>query len=114
LVDSSEVKAILRLSEAECPHGLILFHPRDNVQRVLDILAVEKIGGIRNEASYFRSVSSPKPNTTARAVLSFSRSIRCPPKVRVSGAPESSPFVRGVQTGKTRDEGGVRGNAPSG
>jgi anti-anti-sigma factor len=45
-VDSSGVKAILRLAEAECPHGLILFHPRDNVQRILDILAVEKIRGI--------------------------------------------------------------------
>ena len=49
-VDSSGVKAILRLVEDECPNGLILFHPRDNVQRVLDILAVEKVGGVSVES----------------------------------------------------------------
>jgi hypothetical protein len=48
-VDSKGVSTILRLAEAECPHGLILFHPRDNVQRALDMLAVEKVVGISVE-----------------------------------------------------------------
>lgn len=48
-LDSSGVKAILRVAEEACPHGLILFHPRDNLQRVLDILAVEKVVGISVE-----------------------------------------------------------------
>ena len=48
-LDSSGVKAILRVSEEACPHGLILFHPGDNIQRLLDILAAEKIVGISVE-----------------------------------------------------------------
>jgi anti-anti-sigma factor len=48
-VDSKGVNAILRLAKDECPHGLILYHPRGNVQRVLDIFAVEKVAGISVE-----------------------------------------------------------------
>jgi hypothetical protein len=38
---------------------------------------------------YFRSTSLSKPNTTARAALSSSRSISNSPKVRVSGWPRT-------------------------
>lgn len=48
-LDSSGAKAILRLAADACPHGLVLLHPRDNVQRVLDILALEKARGISVE-----------------------------------------------------------------
>ena len=45
-VDSSGVRSIVRLAESACPHGLILLHPRENVQRILDILAIEQIQGV--------------------------------------------------------------------
>jgi anti-anti-sigma factor len=48
-VDSSGLKAILRLTETACPHGIVLRWPRDNVLRVLDILNVEGVRGIRVE-----------------------------------------------------------------
>ena len=48
-LDSSGIKAIIRLCEYSCPHGLILRWPRANVQRVLDIVAIEKVVGIRVE-----------------------------------------------------------------
>jgi anti-anti-sigma regulatory factor len=42
-VDSSGIKAILRLTETACPHGIVLRLPRDDVLRVLDILNVEEL-----------------------------------------------------------------------
>lgn len=46
-LDSSGVRAILRLAETACPHGLVLRWPRGNVLRALEILGVEKVRGIR-------------------------------------------------------------------
>ena len=80
-VDSSGIKAILRLAETVCPHGIVLRWPRDNVLRVLDILNVEGVRGIRVERrpsggpSYEgpeRSASRNIPTSTARSVRSSS------------------------------------------
>jgi anti-anti-sigma factor len=46
-VDSSGVRAILRLAETACPNGVVLRWPRNNVLRTLEILAVERVPGIR-------------------------------------------------------------------
>ena len=46
-LDTSGVRAILRLAETTCPKGLVLRWPRDNVLRALEILAVEEVRGIR-------------------------------------------------------------------
>jgi anti-anti-sigma factor len=48
-MDSSGVKAIVRLTETACPHGIILRHPRNNVLRALELIGVERIAGIRIE-----------------------------------------------------------------
>jgi anti-anti-sigma regulatory factor len=39
-------KAIVRLAESACPHGLVLRWPTDNVRRVLEIVKIEDIAGI--------------------------------------------------------------------
>jgi anti-anti-sigma factor len=46
-VDSSGVRAILRLAETACPNGVLLRWPPNNVLRTLEILAVEQVPGIR-------------------------------------------------------------------
>jgi anti-anti-sigma factor len=46
-LDTSGVRAILRLAETTCPNGLVLRWPRDNVLRALEILGVEEVRGIR-------------------------------------------------------------------
>ena len=46
-VDSSGVRAILRLAETACPNGVVLRWPPNNVLRTLEILAVERVPGIR-------------------------------------------------------------------
>jgi anti-anti-sigma factor len=46
-VDSSGVRAILRLAETACPNGVVLRWPRNNVLRTLEMLAVERVPGIR-------------------------------------------------------------------
>jgi anti-anti-sigma factor len=46
-VDTSGVRTILRLAETACPNGLVLRWPPNNVLRTLEILAVEKVPGIR-------------------------------------------------------------------
>lgn len=48
-VDSAGLRAIVRLSEDACPYGIVLRSPRDNVLRVLDMLRIENIAGIRVE-----------------------------------------------------------------
>jgi len=48
-LDSHGIKAIVRLAESACPHGLVLRSPRDNVRRVFDIVKIEDIAGIRVE-----------------------------------------------------------------
>jgi len=37
-LDSSGVRAILQFAGFSCPNGLVLHRPRENVQRVLDML----------------------------------------------------------------------------
>jgi anti-anti-sigma factor len=54
-LDTSGIRAILRLAKATCSNGLVLRWPRDNVLRALEILGVEKVRGIRIE----RRVKSP-------------------------------------------------------
>jgi anti-anti-sigma factor len=46
-MDSSGVKAIVRLAETACPHGILLKWPRDNVLRALELMEIERITGIR-------------------------------------------------------------------
>jgi anti-anti-sigma factor len=46
-VDTSGVRAILRLAESACPNGLVLRWPPNNVLRTLEILVVERVPGIR-------------------------------------------------------------------
>ena len=48
-VDSSGVRAILRLAETACPNGVVLRWPPNNVLRTLEILAIENVPGIRIE-----------------------------------------------------------------
>ena len=48
-IDSAGLRAIMRLSEDVCPHGIVLRSPRDNVLRVLEMLSIENIAGIRVE-----------------------------------------------------------------
>jgi len=48
-VDTAGIKAILRLAKTACQHGIVLRWPRDNVLRVLEILGVEQVRGIRVE-----------------------------------------------------------------
>lgn len=48
-MDSSGVKAIVRLAETACPHGIVLKWPRENVLRALELMAIERIAGIRIE-----------------------------------------------------------------
>jgi anti-anti-sigma factor len=48
-IDSAGIKAILRLVENTCPRGIVLRWPQDNVLRVLEILALDRIQGIRIE-----------------------------------------------------------------
>jgi len=52
---------------------------------------------------YPRSISARRPNTTARAALSSSRSISNSPKVRVSGAPELADPLGAVEVGEHED-----------
>lgn len=48
-MDSSGVKAIVRLAETACPHGIVLKWPRDNVLRALELMEIERVAGIRIE-----------------------------------------------------------------
>ena len=48
-IDSAGLRAILRLSEDLCPYGIVLRSPRDNVLRVLEMLSIERVTGIRVE-----------------------------------------------------------------
>jgi anti-anti-sigma factor len=48
-IDSAGLRAIVRLSEDVCPHGIVLRSPRDNVLRVLEMLNIERIRSIRVE-----------------------------------------------------------------
>jgi anti-anti-sigma factor len=48
-MDSSGIKAIVRLAETACPHGILLKWPRDNVLRALELMEIERITGIRIE-----------------------------------------------------------------
>lgn len=48
-VDSAGLRAIVRLSEDVCPYGLVLRSPKDNVLRVIEMLRLEHIAGIRVE-----------------------------------------------------------------
>lgn len=50
-IDSAGLRAIVRLSEDVCPFGLVLRSPRDNVLRVLEMLGIDKIAGIRVESA---------------------------------------------------------------
>ena len=46
-IDTSGISAIIRLAETDCPIGLVLRSPRDNVARVLENLGIDDIQGIR-------------------------------------------------------------------
>lgn len=46
-IDSAGLRAIVRLSEDVCPFGIVLRSPRDNVLRVLEMLRIENVAGIR-------------------------------------------------------------------
>ncbi|HEX5902395.1 MAG TPA: STAS domain-containing protein [Actinomycetota bacterium] len=48
-IDSAGLRAIVRLSEDVCPYGIVLRAPRDNVLRVLEMLSIERVAGIRVE-----------------------------------------------------------------
>lgn len=48
-LDSHGIKAIVRLAQSACPHGLVLRSPRENVQRALHAVKIEDIPGIRVE-----------------------------------------------------------------
>ena len=48
-IDSAGLRAIVRLSEEVCPYGIVLRAPRDNVLRVLEMLSIERVAGIRVE-----------------------------------------------------------------
>ena len=48
-VDSSGLRAIVRLSEDVCPYGIVIRSPRGNVLRLLEMLSIERIAGIRVE-----------------------------------------------------------------
>jgi anti-anti-sigma factor len=48
-VDSAGLRSIVRLSEDVCPYGIVLRSPRDSVLRVLEMLGIENIRGIRIE-----------------------------------------------------------------
>ena len=48
-IDSGGIRAIVRLAEEVCRHGLVLRSPRRGVLKVLDILGVEHFPGIRVE-----------------------------------------------------------------
>jgi len=47
-----------------------------------------------NDSSYFRSIPASSPNTTARAALSSSKSIRELAETRVCGCPQTRRFAR--------------------
>jgi anti-sigma B factor antagonist len=46
-IDTTGISAILGFAEADCPNGLVLRSPKDNVQRVLLNLGIEQIAGIK-------------------------------------------------------------------
>lgn len=48
-VDSSGLKAIVRLAEEACPFGIVILSPRDNLLKLLEIVDVEQFRGIRVE-----------------------------------------------------------------
>ena len=48
-LDSAGLKVIVQVADVACPQGLVLRWPRDNVLRVLEVLRVEDIAGIRVE-----------------------------------------------------------------
>ena len=66
-LDSQGIKAIVRLAESACPRGLVLRSPRDNVRRVLDIVKIEDIAGIRVELPDDPNAVDPLPQAASRA-----------------------------------------------
>jgi anti-anti-sigma factor len=48
-IDSAGLRAVVRLSEDACPYGVVLRSPQHNVLRVIEMLSIEKIAGIRVE-----------------------------------------------------------------
>jgi len=60
-LDSHGIKAIVRLAESACPHGLVLRSPRPNVRRVLDIVKIDGIAGIRVEGPADSDVGDSRP-----------------------------------------------------
>ena len=67
-LDSQGIKAIVRLAESACPHGLVLRSPQDHVRRVLEIVKIANIAGIRvelpddpNAGDPLRQAASPEP-----------------------------------------------------
>jgi anti-anti-sigma factor len=48
-LDAAGLRAIVQLADFACPQGLVLRWPRDNVLRVLEVLRIEDIAGIRVE-----------------------------------------------------------------
>ena len=60
-LDSTGIKARARLAESACPHGLVLRSPLDNVWRVLDIVRIEDIAGIRVERGSDPGGNDPVP-----------------------------------------------------
>ena len=65
-LDSSGIKAILRLAESACPHGLVLRSPRDNIRRVLDIVKIEQVAGIRLELPDGPNAGDRVPHAASR------------------------------------------------
>jgi anti-anti-sigma factor len=65
-LDSQGIKAIVRLAESVCPRGLVLRSPRDNVRRVLDIVKIEDIAGIRVELPDDPNAGAPLPQAGSR------------------------------------------------
>lgn len=48
-LDSSGLRAIMRLAAFECPAGLVLHWPRASVRSLLDLVSIEDVAGIRVE-----------------------------------------------------------------
>lgn len=48
-IDSAGLRAIVRLAEEACPHGIVLRSPTNQTLRILDVLGVEDFPRIRVE-----------------------------------------------------------------
>jgi anti-anti-sigma factor len=60
-LDSQGIKAIVRLAESACPHGVVLRSPRNNIGRVLDIVQIDQVAGIRVERPNEDNAPDPAP-----------------------------------------------------